>query len=78
MDKHDLDNAKHDADLALDTAALKAIYREMDEFLKECELAGPPKTDEEARSRNARFLEVTRRCTNRALNYFGGIPRSTS
>jgi hypothetical protein len=69
LNKHELDKAKHAADLALDTAALEAIYREMNEFLKQCELAGRPKTDEEARTRHARFLELMRRCTNRAVSY---------
>ena len=69
MDKSDLENAKHDADMAMDDTALEVIFRELDEFQKECELAGPPKTEGERARGASRFKEIQRRVVGRALAY---------
>ena len=48
----------------------KAAWAEMDAFIKECEQAGPVKSDEEIVRLHRRFLEIQERCTARALAIF--------
>ena len=50
--------------------ARSAAWHEMDEFLKQCEAAGSPKTEQEREQRDARFLEIQQRCNARALESF--------
>jgi hypothetical protein len=72
-DKDDLEIAKFDADKAMDDAALAAIWREMKEFLQECESSGPLKTKEERDQRHARFVELQRRINARVLLFASTI-----
>jgi len=48
----------------------KAAWAEMDAFIKECERAGPAKSDEEMVRLQRKFLEIQERCNARALAIF--------
>ena len=63
--KDDIDKIWDRADFAADAA-----YREMDEFLRQCEKEGPSKSLEELARRRASFLEIQKRCNDRCLEIF--------
>src|SRR5262245_31758767 len=63
---------KGDIDKIWDRAgfAAEAAYREMNEFLRQCEKEGPSRSFEELVRRRARFLEIQKRCNDRCLEIF--------